>query len=187
MPPQYILRKSGVQNKKDINHYTNLYEQDGKLSINSAMQKLANRNSMQSKSQNKKPYNDIKNNINILSHTPGSKTNNYINLTNNNMNNIMSNINMSNISNISNNNMNNNINLLQNKNSNQIETKNDKIFMKTFQQKKITQNSSINNYQNGYRNRKIYTYQGNNDRANLNFVNNNNYFSSNSPIGIDSF
>ena len=133
----------------------------------------------------------MKNNINALIHTPGNKANNYINLNNNNMNINMNNIinnmnnNMSNINN--NNNTNNNINLLQNKNSNQIETKNDKIFMKTFQQKKITQNSSINNYQNGYRNRKIYTYQGNNDRANLNFVNNNNYFSSNSPIGIDSF
>ena len=86
---------------------------------------------MQSKSQNKKQYNDIKNNINILNYTPGNKASNYINLNNNNMNNKM-NYKINNINNKMGNKNNNNMNLLQNRNSNNIEIKNDKIFMKMF-------------------------------------------------------
>ncbi len=131
------------------------------MSINSAMKKLAYRNSIQSKSQNKKPFNDIKNMINSLQNTPANKANNYINLKNNNM---YMNENMSNNMN------NNNINILQNIN-NQI----DKNQMKTYQQKKMMQNSNLNAFQNGYRNRNIFTYQGNNDRTNTNFIKNDNY------------
>ena len=57
------------------------------------MKNLIQRNSLQSKSQSKKPYNELKNKSNSPNHTPANKGIKYINVKNiNNNNNIEKNI-----------------------------------------------------------------------------------------------
>jgi hypothetical protein len=168
IPIENILRTSDLQKVQDLNNLSNYNEADGKVSMNSVMKKLAYRNSLQSRSQNKKPFNDLKNVINNLNNTPANKNATFLNLKsylndNNNMNSNM------------NSNMNNNMN---------INNQNDKNQMKTFQQKKKIQYSNFNDFQNGFRNKNIYTFQdnnGNNDRINTNFIKNENYINDSFP------
>ena len=163
IPVENMLRTSDLQKVQDLNNLSNYNEADGKISMNSVTKKLAYRNSMQSRSQNKKPFNDLKNVINNLNNTPANKNATFLNLK--------SYLN-------DNNNMNSNMNYNMNMNN-----QNDKNQMKTFQQKKI-QYSNFNDFQNGYRNKNIYTYQdnkGNNDRINTNFIKNENYMNDSFP------
>ena len=59
--------------------------------------------------------------------------------------------------------------------------------MKSFQRRNINnlQNPNFNKYQNKYRNLNIYTYQGPNDKVNMNLINNN--LINNNPIEIAVF
>ena len=76
IPPQNFLRTSDIRNYVDNGIYQTFNDPDNKISINTAMQKLIQRNSLQSKSHNKNHYNEINN------ENTGNKGMNYINVNN---------------------------------------------------------------------------------------------------------
>lgn len=144
--------------------FPNFNERDGNISMSTAMNKVIERNSLQSKSQTKKPYNEISSMINSFSHIPLNNHINYRNINNNKIN------------------MGNN---LQNK---PIEKNNEKIIKRIVQAKKVNLllNQNLNNYQNRYRNINTNTYQGKNEKVNLNLINDYN-FNDNTLIEIPTF
>ena len=157
IPQQNFLRTSDIQNYVDNNIFQGFNDPDSKISFNTAIQKVIQRNSLQSKSHNKNQYNDIKSSINKINNNTGNKGMNYINVNN--------------IQNIPNNHMDNG---------------DDNILLKTFQQQNIfsLKNSNLSNNQIEYLNKNIHTYQGNNDESN--YLNNNNYMSK-SPFEVPTF
>ena len=71
------------------------FNEEGKTltQMGNAMKNIIQRKSLQNKSQSKKPYNELKDKINSLNHTPTNKRLNYINVKNIN-NNIIKNLNI---------------------------------------------------------------------------------------------
>ena len=161
IPKQNFLRTSDFHKMVD---FPNFNERDGNISMSTAMNKVIERNSLQSKSQTKKPYNEISSMINSFSHIPLNNHINYRNINNNKIN------------------MGNN---LQNK---PIEKNNEKIIKRIVQAKKVNLllNQNLNNYQNRYRNINTNTYQGKNEKVNLNLINDYN-FNDNTLIEIPTF
>ena len=162
IPPQDFLRISDIRNYVDNNIFQAFNDPDSKISINTAIQNLIQRNSLQSKSHNKNQYNEVKNDIevNMMNNSTGkgNKGKNYINVNN-----------------------------IQNIPNNHFENDDDNILLKTYQQKNIfsLKNSNLNKNQMVYLNKNIHTYQGNNDENN--YLNNNNNYMSNSPFVIPTF
>ena len=162
IPPQNFLRASDTQNYVDNNIFQTFNDPDSKISINTALQNLIQRNSLQSKSHNKNQYNDVENDIavNMMNNNTGkgNKGKNYINVNN-----------------------------IQNILNNHFENDDDNILLKTYQQKNIfsLKNTNLSNNQMEYLNKNIQTYHGNNDENN--YLNNNNNYMSNSPFVIPTF
>ena len=157
LPQQNFLRTNDIQNYVDNSIFQRFNDPEGKISINTALQKLIQRNSLQSRSHNKNQYNDIKNDINMINNNTGIKEMNYINVNN-----------------------------IQNIPNNHFENDDDNFLLKTFQQKNIfsLKNSKLSNNQMEYSNKNIHTYQGNNDG--FNYMNNNNYMTNN-PFKVPGF
>jgi len=157
IPPQNFLRTSDIQNYDDNNIFQRFNDPDSKISINAAIQKLIQRNSLQSKSHNKNQYNDIKNDINMMNNKTGNKGMNFINENN-----------------------------IQNIPNNHFENDDANFLLKTFQQKNIfsLKNSSLSNNQIDYLKKNIHTYQGNNDEQI--YLDNNNYMGKN-PFEVPAF
>ena len=147
IPQNNFIRTSNFNKIPDINDLNKFKNEDGKISMNTFMKQMMQRNSLQSKSQSKKSHKGLKNMINSVSDNQVNNGINYI--------------------------KNNNINNIQ---KYPFENQNEKMLMKTFQQNNASLlNPKLNNYQNRYKNMNIYTYQGKNDKINL--INNNKYIS----------
>ena len=121
------------------------------------MKKFIQRNSIQSKSQSKKTNKEIKKAIDNIKDNTNNNLNNYINMNNKN-----------------------------NRQNNLFEQQNE-IMFKNFQRKNQSHFLPPKyNSDHFYRNLNINTYQGKNDKVNLNLINNNNLIS-NSPIEIAAY
>ena len=162
IPPQNFLRTSDYQKIVEYNLPQNYNEGEGKISFNTSMPKFIQRNSFQSKSQNRKQFNEINYLINNASQSPGNNRLNYVNANVNDMENIP--------------------NFQDLKNIEYIDDINENKLLKSFQPKKLNnqKNSNIDNNQFGYINQNIYTYKGKNNRTNI--INKN--YIKNDPIEI---